>query len=192
MSPRLPLLALALLSLPACFTVRGSAGPVMTPKREVGMDATFAVGAGDGLGRDRAWFVTSEFGFGLSPVGTEPGLVLQAGVDYVSQEAAARSEGGIAWRAGGRLGARLVFIDEEETVGYNTVGAAIAIFPLNWISKGGGRASHEKIGDIFNFGDTRGYTNLGVELSAERMFSREADDAWLVSLQLVFDMNTFD
>ncbi len=183
-------LVVAFFSLPACITLRGAAGPVMTPDGHAGVEAAIAMGAGNGLGDHRGWFVSSKFGFSLEPIDKEPGLVLQACADYVSEKGAAERDHGLAWRAGARLGGRPVFVSEEETVGYMSVGAAVAVFPLSWAPRSYSGGGNEKMGDLFDFGDQRTYYNLGLELAAERLFSPEADDHWLLSLALVFDMSS--
>ena len=178
-------LALALLVLaPGCLTVRGSVGPVFTPRGQTGMDAAVTVGAGGGLGPDHGWFVTSKIGFALAPVEKEPGLVVQAGVDYVAQVPAP------AFRAGLRAGVRPVFGDEAdgEALGYGTVGAAVAVFPWRRAGPRHDYSREDKLGSLF--GHQRGYHGLGVELGLERLFADGTESTWLIGLALVFDMTT--
>jgi hypothetical protein len=163
----------------------------MTPEREVGTELTIAMGAGNGLGKERAWFVSSKFGFALAPREKEFGLVLQASADYVSEVGAAERGKGPAWRAGLRYGARPVFGEEAdgEKVTYLSAGAAVAVFPWSWAgSRGGSYQENEKMGDLFgSLDDQHGFLNVGFELAGERMFAKDADDAWLISLALVVE-----
>lgn len=174
----LPLLLLAG-AAPGCLTGRAAIGPSFTPAGP-GLDAAVTIGAGGGAGEQRAWYVVEEIGFVISPVDREPGLLVRAGVDYLSED-----DDGIPWRIGARVGGRPVVGSGQS---YAAFGVTAALFPISRAGPAHDDSQEDKFGDFF--GHQRGYRNVGLEVGVERLVSGDVPDEWLFTLRLVGELNT--
>jgi hypothetical protein len=188
---RLPLVLLALLAFPGCFTGRVAAGPTISSHANPGVDAKGGLGMGWGK-NEHGFYFAANVGFTVANDRRAPGILIEGAYDYVS-ERGARDRDGIPFRAGLRSGVRLTFEGAEMAEDGSgpppviAIGGAVALFP--WSKYSPDRSeTHEKMGRLFPRVD--GYRNLGLELGVYRLIDDRNPDAWMFSLAFVADWYT--